>query len=593
MTTIGFHNRIYRIRRVCAGLILILFMSNILPAQELTPAEQQYAEQTAFIGKHLESNGYLPTTVHGRAVLPDGSPAVGFKIGGWDRSLTDQSQGFDHFNTLTDENGRFTLHVYRPFAIWVCITDPDRVYTAFDQYLELTEQPEGETILFQLQKGVPVEGIVIDRETNKPVAGLPVFLNHDPKFISYGDFLNELGTDGFYEWEKHWQSIKETRTDENGRFRFSCLSLNYLVSFNMCHGCFRMLPQEEIDLYSRLITVEDSPISLTLEIPSPWHGQLLQKDGTPAASYPITLSFTDGFVNCVTDQEGYFLVYKSPELKEVVVDTFSQGQWFDRVYDEVQLPDNTVFQLSSPVTTKGKIIRQSTGKPMENFKFACQPRPYHREFITTDENGDFEIPRMFLNSEAALIYLNEPDNFDGCIVYKKFKIFTPDKPDAVYDLGTIALEESAWLDPNALSLAAQPLEIVGYTLNDERLDWEKYGNDKTILVDFWASWCGPCLKEIPRLKELYAKYHDRGFEIIGISIDEDLDALEKATGQYEFPWQILADEKLKQHGEQTMADRLGISSIPRGILIRRGMVFAVDIRGDDLENELRRYYGED
>ena len=507
------------IRQIALCFLSCLMFGNIAHAQVLLPAGQQRKDREAHSRKLLENECYIRTTVTGRAVLPDGSPTVGFKIGGWSRSLTDMGNGFDYFDTVADADGLFTLDVYRPIAYWVCINDPDGVYVAYDKQFELTEQPEEDTIFFQLQKGIPVEGVVIDRNTNEPVASLPVYLTHNPIFIPYREFKEQLGGwEGFYEYEKQAQFRKETRTDADGRFRFVCLPLHYLVSLNEIYGFFREIPQEELDLYTRLFTVEDRPIAVRLELPSPWCGRILQQDGTPAAFYPVELGFVDIFANCVTDRDGRFVIYKSSEFESVLVDTLAQGQWFFQEFQEESLPNDTVFQLSAPVSATGKLIRESTGEPMSHFQFACQTRHYHREFITTDESGCFEIPQLFLNYEAALIYLNQPGSLDACAVFKKFKLFRPVEPDRVFELGTIALEESAWLDPNAIALSEKVPEIDGYTLDGQRLNWEDF-QDKWVYVDFWATWCGPCVQEIPRLKELYEKYHEKGLEIIGCSRD--------------------------------------------------------------------------
>jgi thiol-disulfide isomerase/thioredoxin len=114
-----------------------------------------------------------------------------------------------------------------------------------------------------------------------------------------------------------------------------------------------------------------------------------------------------------------------------------------------------------------------------------------------------------------------------------------------------------------------------------------------VLIDFWATWCGPCLEEVPRLKTLYEKYHGKGFEIVGISVDEgeDLTVLKKALEKHQFPWMILADEKRDEAGQMTMTSRFAISTVPRCILVGRdGKVISVEARGEKLEEELQRLF---
>ncbi|TKC08601.1 TlpA family protein disulfide reductase [Pedobacter frigoris] len=87
---------------------------------------------------------------------------------------------------------------------------------------------------------------------------------------------------------------------------------------------------------------------------------------------------------------------------------------------------------------------------------------------------------------------------------------------------------------------------------------------KYVLVDFWASWCGPCRKSIPEIKALYGKYKDKGFEVLSISVDTDVAAWKKAMHEEAMPWsQVLSPDKNK-----TMADFM-ISGIPTLYLVDR------------------------
>ena len=105
---------------------------------------------------------------------------------------------------------------------------------------------------------------------------------------------------------------------------------------------------------------------------------------------------------------------------------------------------------------------------------------------------------------------------------------------------------------------------------------------KYVLIDFWAVWCGPCIKEIPALKELYAKIDRSKFDIIGIVGDSPSNALNELIDKYSIPWtQILSDEKNK------IKENYGISGYPTTfILDSNGIIVAKDLTGKDLEEKI-------
>ena len=107
---------------------------------------------------------------------------------------------------------------------------------------------------------------------------------------------------------------------------------------------------------------------------------------------------------------------------------------------------------------------------------------------------------------------------------------------------------------------------------------------KVVLVDFWATWCGPCVAELPNVLAAYQKYHDKGFEIIGISLDKDRDALTKFIAENKMTWAQYFDG---QGWENKLSQAYGITSIPATFLLdREGKIAAKDLRGPELEAKL-------
>jgi thiol-disulfide isomerase/thioredoxin len=130
-------------------------------------------------------------------------------------------------------------------------------------------------------------------------------------------------------------------------------------------------------------------------------------------------------------------------------------------------------------------------------------------------------------------------------------------------------------------LVGKPLELAGKTLSGEDFQWAKY-RGKVVLVDFWATWCGPCIRELPNVRAVYEKHKAKGFDIVGISIDQDLDALQAFNDQHKLPWVTLAGEET-----QDLAKRYGVRGIPTMMLIDKdGKVVGVAHRVEELAGKL-------
>ena len=136
------------------------------------------------------------------------------------------------------------------------------------------------------------------------------------------------------------------------------------------------------------------------------------------------------------------------------------------------------------------------------------------------------------------------------------------------------------------ALVGKPMPIDGVTHDDKKFTIEQY-RGKVVLVDFWATWCGPCRAAMPALIELYDDLHDQGFEVVGISLDQDKDALLKYIEENEIEWPNIFDADDSDSDRKALAERYGVNAIPTTFLLdKEGRVVAKNLHGAKLKEKI-------
>ena len=228
-----------------------------------------------------------------------------------------------------------------------------------------------------------------------------------------------------------------------------------------------------------------------------------------------------------------------------------------------RLPDSTADGEKCDVVN----VQAMTGKQLLSYVFAFGKSDHFLRRVTISDPN--HPGTQMITETYSSIKINP--SLNASLFH-----FTPDK-------GAVAVDPT--VAPPAydtrVKVGAVPIPITGSDLSGKPVSLTQY-KGKVLLLDFWATWCGPCLRELPNVIQSYGKYHAQGFDVVGITLDQ-ANAKQKVQDfvtTNRMPWRQIYDGK---YWSAANATAYGLSSIPFTLLIGRdGKVAAVGARGTSL-----------
>ncbi len=237
-----------------------------------------------------------------------------------------------------------------------------------------------------------------------------------------------------------------------------------------------------------------------------------------------------------------------------------------------------------------RIRAKAEGWKMPEAAFAAEL--HELDVIVAEHQGDPELVAGVLKFKATVYWSILDETEKAIAVVHQLEKEYPDTAvgrDTGKMLSLIQEHEAKRKIRRALTHGVPFPDFAEKDLAGNPLALAKY-RGKLVLIDFWATWCVPCVAELPNVLKAYREHHAEGFEVLGISLDQDEKKLRTFLKEKEIPWPQYFDG---QGWENKLVRKYGIDTVPATFLLdRQGRVLAQDLRGEALEAALNKALAE-